>query len=142
MLSQQGGIVMSFFSGGQEDSRASLSVRDGIMVLERNAQVAAHVRQGGGTQTPNCACQSDGAKVAVRSGRDAGASATGTQYGTIERGVVRGNELRALQHAGNLGPQLSKRRFVLHIPPGNAVNIGKLKIRPWRPDEAAPRKSE
>jgi len=46
-------VLVAAFAGCQQDAGTSLGVGFGVVMPEGDAQLAAHIRQGGGIKTPD-----------------------------------------------------------------------------------------
>ena len=79
--------------GSQHNARAGFGIGGGGVVLQRNAQMAADIRQARGAQLPGGARQAHGARKGMRGLRQAGGSAAGPHDGAVKAGVVRSYEV-------------------------------------------------
>ena len=104
------------------------------MVLQRDAQMAADVRQARGAQLPGGARQPHCAGKGLRGQRQAGGRAAGAQYGAVKAGVVRSQERSAGQQRLQLRPELRKAGRSRHLLPADAVQVCKDHARARRAD--------
>ena len=104
------------------------------MVLQRDAQMAADIRQARGAQLPGGARQAHGARKSMRGLLQAGGSTAGLHDGAVKAGVVRSQEGSAGQQRLQLRPELRNGGRARHLLPADAVQVGEDHARARRAD--------
>ena len=120
--------------GGQHNARASFRIGGSGVVLQRDAQMAADVRQARGAQLPGGARQPHCAGKGLRGLRQAGGRAAGLHDGAVKAGVVRCEKGSAGQQRLQLRPELRKDGGAGHLLPADAVQVGEDHARARRAD--------
>jgi hypothetical protein len=90
--------------GGKNDVGAGLSIGKGIMVLEWQTQMPAHIRQLGRTKVPGLPGDLHRAEIGLGRRPQAGLIAAGAHHTGVKTGIVGGNEMGANQAGCKLRP--------------------------------------
>ena len=97
-------VSVSFCKRRQQNSGTGLGVGLGVMMLQGDAQMLAHIGQCGRAQIPHCSGHFDGANEGLLERLNSGRIAAGPQHRAVERGIVRGDEIHPFQLLRGLLP--------------------------------------
>jgi len=121
-----------------DNLRTGFCVGTSIVVLERQSEARAHVWQLRGVNAPRPPGELNGALERQTWRRDACAAAARFEHIPIELGVMGRHEADSFEHRAEFWPSLAKRGLIRNLPPGDAMNPGKYKVRAWRPKQLEP----
>src|SRR5262249_24917458 len=122
------GIFYQRLPDREQNARTGLGMGRGVVMVQRQSQVGANVRQSGGMEAPSMSGQQHRAFEGYRGHGQPRRFTTRAQDGAIEPGIVRRQERGPLQQLTELGPGLPEGGLVGHVAPGDAVKVGELKI--------------
>ena len=131
-------ISVSLPARRDENSRAGQGVGLGVVMVQRDAQMPADMSQRGRAQIPNSTSHPNRANERLPERLNPGCIAAGLQHGTIKRRVMRRDEPHSGELLRSFLPQFAKRGLVLHLCPGNAVQVGEDKLTAGRTDQPSP----
>ena len=97
-------VSVSFCKRRQQNSGTGLGVGLGVMMLQGDAQMLAHIAQCGRAQMPHRSGHLDGVNEGLLEWLNAGSIAAGPQHRTVEPGIVRGGEIHPFQLLGGFLP--------------------------------------
>src|SRR5690606_18576452 len=99
------------------DAGAGLGVGEGLVVLQRDVEVAADVREARGEEVPRLPREDDGAEEIEPGRTKARGLAAGLEHPPVESRVVGGEELRPIDEGLHLRPSLREAGGVLDVLP-------------------------
>lgn len=129
---------MALLHRSDGDLCAGGRIRKGVVMVQRNAQFAAHIGQFGRVNPPGIARYAHRAEKRNRRDATTRIPAALHQHSAVERRIMRQQIIRTRNQRLHFRPHAGKFRLMRNLRPVDAVDIGENEFGSRRPDQPVP----